>query len=372
MRKGIIIVVSVLSGLLAACSNQGSNTSSQPKSSSSSKVAKSKSSSVGKLAARPSVSDEHSTSQKGGLWNDEKSQQLSSFMDSWGTTMKQEYDSYGPNNNTDFYGLKYPAQFKKDNLMANNQAATFAWSDNGKGPVDYEVVAIYSDSEHENSMGSHLYLFTLHKGEPVVLITEQNQGNEENKVYFKTTANTDLADGFSKIVNGQSATTPTKSQKTTTKDSSSDSNKPKPYDISSSMQGTWYSVDDKGKMNTTTITAHTVTESFAGEKPSTITWYNDNGSDPDDRSDIHGDWGRVGSMFNRDGIKLINVRGWNQSAGDGAYYGVKQETVNGKPTDVLITAGGARILCYVTSYRTAAMAKQQGTKQFDDIAYDED
>ncbi|WP_338207816.1 DUF4767 domain-containing protein [Lactiplantibacillus paraxiangfangensis] len=371
MRKGIIIAVSVLSGLLAACSNQGS-TSSQPKSSSSSKVAKSKSSSVGKLAARPSVSNEHSTSQKSGPWNDEKSQQLSSFMDSWGTTMKQEYDSYGPNNNTDFYGLKYPAQFKKDNLMANNQAATFAWSDNGKGPVDYEVVAIYSDSEHENSMGSHLYLFTLHKGEPVVLITEQNQGNEENKVYFKTTENTDLADGFSKIVNGQSATTSTKSQKTTTKDSSSDSNKPKPYDISSAMQGTWYSVDDKGKMTKTTFTAHTITFPGAGDKPYTSTWYMDDDSDPDDRSNVHNDWDRVGGVYNRDGIELINVRGWNQSAGAGSYYGVKQETVNGKSTDVLISAGGADVLCYMTSYRTAAMAKQQGTKKFDDITYDED
>ncbi len=370
MRKGIIIAVSVLSGLLAACSNQGS-TSSQPKSSSSSKVAKSKSSSDGKLAARPSVSNEHSTSQKSGPWNDEKSQQLSSFMDSWGTTMKQEYDSYGPNNNTDFYGLKYPAQFKKDNLMANNQAATFAWSDNGKGPVDYEVVAIYSDSEHENSMGSHLYLFTLHKGEPVVLITEQNQGNEENKVYFKTTENTDLADGFSKIVNGQSATTPTKSQKTTTKDSSSDSNKPKPYDISSAMQGTWYSVGEDGQMSKVTFTAHTMVSEFDGDKSSTSTWYHDDGSDPDDKSNIHNDWTRVtNGTINRDGTKLVNMRGWNQTAGAGAYYGVKQETVNGKSTSVLIVASGAGAWSDGVYYRTAAMAKQQGTKKFDDITYD--
>ncbi|MBS0937586.1 DUF4767 domain-containing protein [Lactiplantibacillus plantarum] len=35
-------------------------------------------------------------------------------------------------------------------------------------------------------MSAHLYLFTIHKGVPNILITEQNQENKENKVYLKT------------------------------------------------------------------------------------------------------------------------------------------------------------------------------------------
>ncbi|WP_372493958.1 DUF4767 domain-containing protein [Lactiplantibacillus paraplantarum] len=52
---------------------------------------------------------------------------------------------------------------------------------------------------------AHLYLFTIHKGVPNILIIEQNQKNKENKVYFKNTENSKLKAGFRKIIDGQKA-----------------------------------------------------------------------------------------------------------------------------------------------------------------------
>ncbi|RRK10752.1 DUF4767 domain-containing protein [Lactiplantibacillus garii] len=367
MRKGIIVAVSVLAGLLAACGNQGANGQSSSRSSKS--EARHSAMKVTKQSSAKQTTGTKTTASSGSrtataTWDQKKSDQLATFMVTWGKTMKQSYDSYGPGNNTNFYGLKYPAELKKNNLVADDHDATFAWSPSGTGSADYEVVGIYSDSENTDNMSAHLYLFTIHDGSPVVLITQQNQGNEENKVYFKTTANSDLRDGFSKIVAGQGTSVVSDRAKSTT---------PQPYNVSAAWQGDWYAVDDQGKLSQLTFTEHGMVSSYDGEKPYQSTWYLNDGSDPDDRANVHNHWDRIEKTpIKKDGTTLVNVRGWNQSAGAGAYYGIKQEKVDGKPVTVLISAGGAGAWCDATYYRTKAMAKQQTTTQFDDIDYDAD
>ena len=44
--------------------------------------------------------------------------------------------------------------------------------------------------------------FTILNGEPIVLVTEQNQGNDKKYLYFKKTANVYLQEEFEKIVKG--------------------------------------------------------------------------------------------------------------------------------------------------------------------------
>ena len=142
------------------------------------------------------------------LWNVDKTQQLESFMQKWGTQMNQVYQSYGPTNNTNFYGIELPAQFDQLLLKVNDQPVSMAWSYNGKGNADYNVVAIYCDSQTAPPMGAHVYLFTIHNSSPVVLITQQTKGNvdkdghnsPEDGLHFKPTANQDLANGFAKII----------------------------------------------------------------------------------------------------------------------------------------------------------------------------
>ena len=46
-----------------------------------------------------------------------------------------------------------------------------------------------------------LYHFTIHKGQPVVLVSMQNQGNPENMYYMYPTNNKDIQEAFANIVN---------------------------------------------------------------------------------------------------------------------------------------------------------------------------
>lgn len=48
-----------------------------------------------------------------------------------------------------------------------------------------------------------LYHFTIHKGQPVVLVSMQNQGNPENMYYMYPTNNKDIQEAFANIVNGK-------------------------------------------------------------------------------------------------------------------------------------------------------------------------
>lgn len=144
--------------------------------------------------AKSSSKQEHS----GFLWNKDKATALDSFMKSWGNTMGQQYQSYFPGNNTDYYGLAFPKELGQHSIAVNgNTNVKVAWSNNGRGNADYNVVAIYCDSATAKPMEAHLYLFTIHHGKPVVLVTMTTNGNT---LYFHETKNTALQNGFTKIM----------------------------------------------------------------------------------------------------------------------------------------------------------------------------
>lgn len=142
-----------------------------------------------------------SSSQTVKLWNSNKASQLASFMQSWGNQMNQQYENCGEdtNNDVDFHDYHFPNDFGNINYRVNNEPVSVTWSADGQGDADYNVVAIYSDANNPSSAGTHLYFFAIHNGSPIVLITEQSDG--ENQLNFKETANRDLRAGFEKIVN---------------------------------------------------------------------------------------------------------------------------------------------------------------------------
>lgn len=138
------------------------------------------------------------------LWSNEKKQELAKFMKSWGALMGQDYSAYYPGKDVNFYGFEFPTSLVEQTMtmtiVYQNEPIDIHWSETGEELDRYNLVAVYSDIK-EGSMSNHLYLFTIYNRQPLVLITMQNQGNDNNYLYFNQTENTDLAHGFAQVVN---------------------------------------------------------------------------------------------------------------------------------------------------------------------------
>lgn len=150
-----------------------------------------------------------SKTQTTALWNSDKAAKLASYMVEFGHKMNQEsYRRLTPNGSDDFYGAM---SFAKNNRitvgekaeqnapMTNQQKVDVAFSDDGTGTADYLIV----DSYGYSGSAMILYHFTIHNGQPVVLVSLQNQGNPENMYYMYPTNNKDIQEAFANIVNGK-------------------------------------------------------------------------------------------------------------------------------------------------------------------------
>lgn len=189
-------------------------------------------------SASESLTTESSSEEvKNTLWDSEKSTQLATFVPQWGKTLGQEYKSYNPQNNVSLYGTPLPSAVIDGNWkMAINEApVTVQWSEDGTGHADFNLVAVYSDVETGEYLGQHVYFFGFENGQPKVYLTQQNQGNENNYLYFNETQNQQLKQGFIDIVNGQTPQTPvveesTQQATTTTTQATTDSATPNSHE----------------------------------------------------------------------------------------------------------------------------------------------
>ncbi|GEO69903.1 hypothetical protein [Levilactobacillus acidifarinae] len=123
-----------------------------------------------------------------------------------------------------------------------------------------------------------------------------------------------------------------------------------------SIRGTWWHYDGKGHYGKTTITAKKIkSRSYSsGEwfKYSTAIHSRKLSANPD-KLKIHNNWGVISGHYHG----WTDVRGWNQSAGDGTYYKLSQRQYHGKKVRVLKLAGGAGIETYSHQYTTKKLAK---------------
>lgn len=189
-------------------------------------------------SASDSLTTESSSEEvKNTLWDSEKSTQLATFVPQWGKTLGQEYKSYNPQNNVSLYGTPLPQAVINGNWkMAINEApVAIQWSEDGTGHADFNLVAVYSDVETGEYLGQHVYFFGFENGQPKVYLTQQNQGNENNYLYFNETQNQQLKQGFIDIVNGQTPQTPvveesTQQATTTTTQATTDSATPSSHE----------------------------------------------------------------------------------------------------------------------------------------------
>ncbi|EGP4907793.1 DUF4767 domain-containing protein, partial [Enterococcus faecium] len=188
-------------------------------------------------SSKATSSDTSDSQIKQELWDTNKASQLETFVPQWGKTLGQEYKSYNPQNNVSLYGTPLPSAVIDGNWkMAINEApVTVQWSEDGTGQADFNLVAVYSDVETGEYLGQHVYFFGIQNGQPKVYLTQQNQGNENNYLYFNETQNQQLKQGFIDIVNGQTPQTPvveeSTQQATTTEESIVSSDSPSAYSV---------------------------------------------------------------------------------------------------------------------------------------------
>ncbi|SJX71405.1 hypothetical protein FM130_11835 [Enterococcus faecium] len=118
--------------------------------------------------------------------------------------MGQQYKSYTNQMSVDLYGLKVPQAILNGEwkMAIGGVPASAEWSESGTGQADYQITAVYSDAETEPYLKKHVYLFGFQQNQPKVLVTQQNQGNPDNYLYFNETANNELKNGFNQIVYG--------------------------------------------------------------------------------------------------------------------------------------------------------------------------
>lgn len=265
-------------------------------------------------ASRGSAS--HSSKAPAKAWNPNKRAQLATFMQQWGQTMGQKYDQYEPGNDTDFYGERYPDALKKQKVAVNEQPVSVEWSTDGAGTKDYQVVATYSDCRTARYLEKHLYLFTLHHGQPVVLITMQNQWAPGGRLYFKATTNQELAQGFEQIVNGKGTPSSATSKANESGTAPAKTDGPQPYSFPKQWQRTWYTTSDDGMLQ------------------------------------------QKNQVF---------IKGWYQQNGAGKRYAVHHERVGDQQVDVLLSGSNVTNQGNVYYYPTQALADQAKTQSYADF-----
>ena len=158
------------------------------------------------LSEENSSKKEEKNSTSNTLWNKEKSNKLYQYVKEWEKTLNQNYKEYTIDNKVNYYGLQLPGDTENIGqarlVLEGDKLVSMKWSPEGNQKDVYNIVAVYSDIENVVGPASHLYYFTILNGEPIVLVTEQNQGNDKKYLYFKRTANVYLQEGFEKIVKG--------------------------------------------------------------------------------------------------------------------------------------------------------------------------
>ena len=190
--------------------SKGQKKSSKDSSDSSSKVSKESSTSESSSSKQEEASSQVSSSAGSNLvgpvkWNGSKASRLNSYVfNYWGPAMGQTYRAYSPGNNASLYGASLPDDALNDvwNVTLDGQTIHLDWSTDGRArPGKYALVAVLTDTATGAYLNQHVYFFVVKDGQPRVLVTEQNQGNPENRLYFRDTGNTELRDFYYNLVN---------------------------------------------------------------------------------------------------------------------------------------------------------------------------
>ncbi|MDY5444160.1 MAG: DUF4767 domain-containing protein [Lactobacillus amylovorus] len=165
----------------------------------------SSSSSSQSSSSKESSSDDQSSKFAQSGWSSDQEAQLASFMNRFGTKMKQKYKEYnGQESIENLAGEKYPDDFNNRTfkMYSDNSKKTetinIGWDPSLKKDYDYHVVSIFNCNV--GNPEQHItYLFSVHDGQPVALVDQTTNGSD---CMVKETANQEVRTAFANIFEG--------------------------------------------------------------------------------------------------------------------------------------------------------------------------
>ncbi len=340
-KRIAVLTVTGLAFALAGCTQQSSPTNSA---SSSSLLASSSSTKISENNLTPQQMVSVVTTYAG-----------NKFGNDWATTAKQakksglQVDLYPASN----YQLADRGQGVAYNVKAVGKSSNLVYT------VKNNDVIIYQNASKKRS-GKELA--TVSRSTMVKYINDKGQGDFVNRLAQSAQVN-DKRDSTSN---------------TTSSSSSSDTGKygnEGPVTVPTDMRGTWYTADDDSN-GTITFGKNTFQYTGSDGTNGLMHLYKQGKLDEDTMMDqkvqtATKNWMRT-DFHNYRNMHWIHMEGWCQSAGDGSYYAVHSETINGQQVKVLVQAGGAELWVDNVWYQTKDLAHQNADKKFDDLHYPDD
>lgn len=200
IAAGVVVYLTVQSGKSSNSASEVATSKNKHKGSSTSSSSLSQSSS-----SEESSSDDQSSKFAQSGWSSDQEAQLASFMNRFGTKMKQKYKEYnGQESIETLAGEKYPDDFNNRTfkMYSDNSKKTetinIGWDPSLKKDYDYHVVSIFNCNV--GNPEQHItYLFNVHDGQPVALVDQTTNGSD---CMVKETANQEVRTAFANIFEG--------------------------------------------------------------------------------------------------------------------------------------------------------------------------
>ncbi|CAH0418359.1 DUF4767 domain-containing protein [Periweissella ghanensis] len=139
------------------------------------------------------------------VWSNRQALALDQFIKEWQKTYKprRHFLRYFPGvAGSNYLGYSFPQTFSKRNLIYNGGQIKLGISKDGTDKYNYNVVAVYSDATDATAKNAdHLYIMTIHNGQPVIFVDTNVAHPKRGFIYLKASQNKQLTTAFSKIFN---------------------------------------------------------------------------------------------------------------------------------------------------------------------------
>ncbi|MDY4729210.1 MAG: DUF4767 domain-containing protein [Lactobacillus amylovorus] len=204
IAAGVMVYLTVQSGKSSNSASEVATSKTVSKNKHKGSSTSSSSSSQSSSSEKSSSDDQSSKFAQSG-WSSDQEAQLASFMNRFGTKMKQKYKEYnGQESIETLAGEKYPDDFNNRTfkMYSDNSKKTetinIGWDPSLKKDYDYHVVSIFNCNV--GNPEQHItYLFSVHDGQPVALVDQTTNGSD---CMVKETANQEVRTAFANIFEG--------------------------------------------------------------------------------------------------------------------------------------------------------------------------
>lgn len=204
IAAGVMVYLTVQSGKSSNSASEVATSKTVSKNKHKGSSTSSSSSSQSSSSEKSSSDDQSSKFAQSG-WSSDQEAQLASFMNRFGTKMKQKYKEYNGQESIEILaGEKYPDDFNNRTfkMYSDNSKKTetinIGWDPSLKKDYDYHVVSIFNCNV--GNPEQHItYLFSVHDGQPVALVDQTTNGSD---CMVKETANQEVRTAFANIFEG--------------------------------------------------------------------------------------------------------------------------------------------------------------------------